>query len=162
SAAARHLLAIGRDHGAGRRRVAAPVPLHAAPERGDRADRERAAQAGGERIAPLLHRAAARRRGGAPLQRRGHEDPGDGADRRGLFSIGLSYGVAIVLPIVTTFFLAFSVLEDSGYLPRLAAMLNRLFKLLGLNGKAVLPLILGLGCDTMATLTARILETKKE
>jgi ferrous iron transport protein B len=76
--------------------------------------------------------------------------------------MGLSYGVAIVLPIVTTFFLAFSVLEDSGYLPRLAAMLNRAFRLLGLNGKAVLPLILGLGCDTMATLTARILETKKE
>lgn len=82
--------------------------------------------------------------------------------RYGLFSMGLSYGVAIVLPIVTTFFLAFSVLEDSGYLPRLAAMLNRLFRVLGLNGKAVLPLILGLGCDTMATLTARILETKKE
>jgi len=82
--------------------------------------------------------------------------------RYGLFSMGLSYGVAIVLPIVTTFFLAFSVLEDSGYLPRLAAMLNRVFRLLGLNGKAVLPLILGLGCDTMATLTARILETKKE
>ncbi len=82
--------------------------------------------------------------------------------RYGLFSMGLSYGVAIVLPIVTTFFLAFSVLEDSGYLPRLAAMLNRAFRLLGLNGKAVLPLILGLGCDTMATLTARILETKKE
>ncbi len=82
--------------------------------------------------------------------------------RYGLFSMGLSYGVAIVLPIVTTFFLAFSVLEDSGYLPRLAAMLNRAFRLIGLNGKAVLPLILGLGCDTMATLTARILETKKE
>jgi ferrous iron transport protein B len=82
--------------------------------------------------------------------------------RYGLFSMGLSYGVAIVLPIVATFFLAFSVLEDSGYLPRLAAMLNRVFRLLGLNGKAVLPLILGLGCDTMATLTARILETKKE
>jgi ferrous iron transport protein B len=82
--------------------------------------------------------------------------------RYGVISMGLSYGVAIVLPIVTTFFLAFSVLEDSGYLPRLAAMLNRFFKLLGLNGKAVLPLILGLGCDTMATLTARILETRKE
>ena len=82
--------------------------------------------------------------------------------RYGLISMGLSYGLAIVLPIVTTFFLAFSVLEDSGYLPRLAVMVNRLFKWMGLNGKAVLPMVLGLGCDTMATMTARIMETKKE
>jgi ferrous iron transport protein B len=80
----------------------------------------------------------------------------------GLFSMGLSYGMAIVLPIVTTFFIAFSILEDSGYLPRLAVMVNKLFKRMGLNGKAVLPMVLGLGCDTMATMTARIMETRKE
>jgi ferrous iron transport protein B len=82
--------------------------------------------------------------------------------RYGLFSMGLSYGVAIVLPIVTTFFIAFSILEDSGYLPRLAVMVNKVFKRMGLNGKAVLPMVLGLGCDTMATMTARIMETRKE
>jgi ferrous iron transport protein B len=82
--------------------------------------------------------------------------------RYGIVSMGLSYGIAIVLPIVTTFFIAFSVLEDSGYLPRLAAMLNKIFKRMGLNGKAVLPMVLGLGCDTMATMTARIMETRKE
>jgi ferrous iron transport protein B len=80
----------------------------------------------------------------------------------GVISMGLSYGLAIVLPIVTTFFVAFSLLEDSGYLPRLAVMVNRLFKRMGLNGKAVLPMVLGLGCDTMATMTARIMETRKE
>ena len=80
----------------------------------------------------------------------------------GLVSMGLAYGVAIVLPIVTTFFSAFSVLEDSGFLPRLAVMLNKVFKRMGLNGKAVLPMVLGLGCDTMATMTARIMETRKE
>ena len=80
----------------------------------------------------------------------------------GLITMALSYGLAIVLPIVTTFFIAFSILEDSGYLPRLAVMLNRAFKAMGLNGKAVLPMVLGLGCDTMATLTTRILETRKE
>ena len=80
----------------------------------------------------------------------------------GLVSMGLAYGMAIVLPIVATFFLAFSVLEDSGYLPRLAVMVNRVFKWMGLNGKAVLPMVLGLGCDTMATMTARIMETRKE
>ncbi len=80
----------------------------------------------------------------------------------GLVSMGLSYGMAIVLPIVATFFVAFSLLEDSGYLPRLAVMVNRVFKWMGLNGKAVLPMVLGLGCDTMATMTARIMETRKE
>lgn len=80
----------------------------------------------------------------------------------GLVTMALTYGIAIVLPIVFTFFVAFSVLEDSGYLPRLAVMSNRAFQAMGLNGKAVLPMVLGLGCDTMATLTTRILETRKE
>jgi ferrous iron transport protein B len=80
----------------------------------------------------------------------------------GVVTMALSYALAIVLPIVTTFFLVFSLLEDSGYLPRLAIMVNRLFRTMGLNGKAVLPMILGLGCDTMATMTTRILETRKE
>lgn len=80
----------------------------------------------------------------------------------GLITMALTYAIAIVLPIVGTFFIAFGILEDSGYFPRLAAMLNRLFRLMGLNGKAVLPMILGLGCDTMATLTTRVMETWKE
>ena len=80
----------------------------------------------------------------------------------GLITMALTYAIAIVLPIVGFFFIAFSLLEDSGYLPRLAVMVNKVFKIMGLNGKAVLPMILGLGCDTMATLTTRILETKKE
>lgn len=80
----------------------------------------------------------------------------------GLFTMAITYAIAIVLPIVGFFFIAFSFLEDSGYLPRLAVMVNRVFKIMGLNGKAVLPMVLGLGCDTMATLTTRILETKKE
>ena len=80
----------------------------------------------------------------------------------GQITMALSYAIALILPIVTTFFLAFGILEDSGYLPRLAVMVNRLFRRMGLNGKAVLPMVLGLGCDTMATLTTRILETRKE
>jgi ferrous iron transport protein B len=80
----------------------------------------------------------------------------------GLVTMALSYGIAIVMPIVSTFFLAFSILEDSGYLARLAVMANRPFKAMGLNGKAVLPMVLGLGCDTMATMSTRILDTRKE
>lgn len=80
----------------------------------------------------------------------------------GIITMALTYSIAIVLPIVGFFFIAFGLLEDSGYLPRLAVMVNRIFKSMGLNGKAVLPMVLGLGCDTMATLTTRILETEKE
>lgn len=80
----------------------------------------------------------------------------------GLVTMALTYALAIILPVVGTFFIFFGLLEDSGYLPRLAVMLNRVFKAMGLNGKAVLPMVLGLGCDTMATLTTRILPTKKE
>ncbi len=80
----------------------------------------------------------------------------------GLITMALTYAIAIILPVVVTFFIFFGILEDSGYLPRLAVMLHRTFRRMGLNGKAVLPMVLGLGCDTMATLTTRILETKKE
>ncbi|RJP68732.1 MAG: ferrous iron transport protein B [Candidatus Abyssobacteria bacterium SURF_17] len=80
----------------------------------------------------------------------------------GLITMGLTYSIAIVLPIVGFFFLAFGILEDTGYLPRLTIMANKGFKVLGMNGKAVLPIVLGLGCVTMATLTTRILDTKKE
>lgn len=80
----------------------------------------------------------------------------------GLWTMGVTYAVALILPIVTTFFIAFGALEDSGYLPRLAVLSNRAFSALGLNGKAVLPMVLGLGCVTMATVTTRTLETRRE
>jgi ferrous iron transport protein B len=80
----------------------------------------------------------------------------------GQITMGLTYALAIVFPIVTAFFLAFSFLEDTGYLPRLAVMLNRTFTVMGLNGRAVIPIVLGLGCGTMATLVTRVLETRRE
>jgi ferrous iron transport protein B len=80
----------------------------------------------------------------------------------GLLSMGVTYSIAIVLPVVATFFFMFGFLEDSGYIPRLAIFCDRMFRAMGLNGKAVLPMVLGLGCDTMATMTTRILGTPKE
>lgn len=80
----------------------------------------------------------------------------------GVFTMALSYAFAIILPIMTMFFICFGILEDSGYLPRLAVMGHRFCRLLGLNGKAVLPLVLGLGCTTMGTMTTRVLESKKD
>ncbi|MDA8170230.1 MAG: ferrous iron transport protein B [Nitrospiraceae bacterium] len=82
--------------------------------------------------------------------------------RYGVITMALTYSIAIVLPITTTFFIAFSILEDSGYLPRLAIMTNRFFNMMGLSGKAVLPMVLGLGCGTMAVMTTRILEGKRD
>ncbi len=80
----------------------------------------------------------------------------------GLWTMGMTYALALILPIVTTFFLAFGVLEDSGYFARLSVIANRMFAAIGLNGRAVLPMVLGLGCVTMATLTTRILHSPRE
>ena len=80
----------------------------------------------------------------------------------GLWTMGMTYALALILPIVTTFFLAFGALEDSGYFTRLSVITNRAFAAFGLNGRAVLPMVLGLGCVTMATLATRILHTPRE
>jgi ferrous iron transport protein B len=84
------------------------------------------------------------------------------AGEYGLVTLGLRYAVAIILPIVGTFFVAFALIEDCGYLPRLAMLVDGLFKKLGLNGRAVIPITLGLGCGTMAVFVARTLESRRE
>ena len=84
------------------------------------------------------------------------------ANDYGIITLGIRYAVAIVLPVVTTFFLMFSLLEDSGYLPRVSLLMDSLFKTIGLSGRSIIPLILGLGCGTMATLVTRTLESKRE
>ncbi|MCF6178503.1 MAG: ferrous iron transport protein B [Geopsychrobacter sp.] len=80
----------------------------------------------------------------------------------GLWTLGFRYAIALILPIVGTFFLVFSVLEDTGYFPRLAMLVDRLFKKIGLSGRAVIPMVLGFGCDTMATMVTRTLESRRE
>lgn len=80
----------------------------------------------------------------------------------GIFTLGLRYTFAIILPIMATFFLFFGVVEDSGYLPRASFLVNFLLEKIGLNGKAVIPLTLGFGCGTLAVLVTRTLETRRE
>ena len=80
----------------------------------------------------------------------------------GILTTGLENAIGTVLPILAMFFLVLNFLEDTGYIANLCVFSNRLFKPLGLSGKSVLPLVLGFGCRTMATLTTRILESKKE
>lgn len=80
----------------------------------------------------------------------------------GIITLGMRFAVALILPIVGTFFIAFSIIEDTGYLPRMAMLIDRVSQKIGLNGRAVIPMVLGFGCDTMATIVTRTLETRRE
>lgn len=80
----------------------------------------------------------------------------------GLLTMTTTYLLGLLLPLVIGFYIALSVMEDSGYLPRLATLVDRLLTAIGLNGRAVVPLILGFGCVTMATITTRILGSSRE
>lgn len=80
----------------------------------------------------------------------------------GLVTLTVTYLFGLLLPLVLGFYLGLSLLEDSGYLPRLAVLVDRLMNKIGLNGRAIIPLILGLGCVTMATITTRLLTSKRE
>lgn len=80
----------------------------------------------------------------------------------GLLTMTMTYLFGLLLPLVVGFYLALAVMEDSGYLPRLAALVDRGLNTIGLNGRAVIPIILGFGCITMATITTRLLGTNRE
>jgi ferrous iron transport protein B len=80
----------------------------------------------------------------------------------GLLTLGLFNSLTTVLPILSVFFLVFGLLEDIGYLPNLAILTRRASAKLGITGNAVIPLVLGFGCKTMATMTARNIQSRKE
>ncbi len=80
----------------------------------------------------------------------------------GVVTLTLTYILGLLLPLVIGFYLLLSVLEDSGYLPRIAALTDRMMTAIGLNGRAIIPIILGFGCITMATITTRILGNERE
>jgi ferrous iron transport protein B len=80
----------------------------------------------------------------------------------GIITMTTTYLLFLLLPLVIAFYVALSLMEDSGYLPRLATMVDRTLSILGLNGRAVIPLILGFGCVTSATITTRLLGTERE
>lgn len=80
----------------------------------------------------------------------------------GVLTMTVTYIFGLLLPLVVGFYLILSLMEDSGYLPRLTALVDRALNFLGLNGRAIIPLILGFGCVTMATITTRMLGTDRE
>ncbi len=75
---------------------------------------------------------------------------------------GIVAGVTLVIPFVIPFYMMLAIIEDSGILPRIAFMVDSLMHKIGLHGKALIPLILGYGCNVPAIYTTRILETKRE
>jgi len=80
----------------------------------------------------------------------------------GLLTTGLYVPFAMVLPYIISFYLVLGILEDTGYLPRLAVLMDNLMHHLGLHGFAIIPSLLGLGCNVPAVLSTRILEDKRQ
>jgi ferrous iron transport protein B len=80
----------------------------------------------------------------------------------GLLTTGLYVPIAMVLPYVFSFYLVLSFLEDSGYLPRLAVLVDNVMHKFGLHGLAIIPMMLGLGCNVPGAMATRVLETRRE
>ena len=80
----------------------------------------------------------------------------------GILTMTVIYILGLLLPLVLGFYFFLSAMEDSGYLPRVAAMVDRALAFIGLNGRAIIPFILGFGCVTMATITTRLLGSDRE
>jgi len=80
----------------------------------------------------------------------------------GLLSTGLYIPLAAVLPYIFSFYLALGILEDVGYLPRLAVLMDTIMHRLGLHGYAIIPTILGFGCNVPGIMATRILESRKQ
>lgn len=80
----------------------------------------------------------------------------------GLLTSGLYVPFAMVLPYIVSFYLVLGLLEDTGYLPRLAVLMDTIMHRVGLHGYAIIPTLLGFGCNVPAVLATRILESKRE
>lgn len=80
----------------------------------------------------------------------------------GILTMSVKIVFGVLLPLISAFYLFMALLEDSGYLPRLAVLADNVLNKIGLNGRAVIPLILGFGCGALGTITTRILGSRKE
>jgi len=78
------------------------------------------------------------------------------------FLVGIVAGITIALPYIVPFYVVLALLEDSGYLPRAAFLMDNLMHKIGLHGKAFIPMILGYGCNVPACIGCRIMETERE
>lgn len=88
--------------------------------------------------------------------------PIDFVESLGMLTTGLYIPIAVVLPYIMAFYFILSILEDTGYLPRLATLVDNIFHKLGMHGHGIIPMFLGLGCNVPGALSTRTLETKKQ
>jgi len=86
----------------------------------------------------------------------------DFVESLGMLTTGLYVPLAMVLPYIIAFYFMLSLLEDTGYLPRLATLVDNIFHKLGMHGYGIVPVFLGLGCNVPGMLATRALETKKQ
>ena len=86
----------------------------------------------------------------------------DYAQSFGLLTTGLYVPFAMVLPYIISFYLVLGIMEDFGYLPRLAVLADNFMHRLGLHGYAIVPMILGLGCNVPGALAMRLLDGRRE
>lgn len=84
------------------------------------------------------------------------------AGEYGILTMTVTYVLGLLMPLVVGFYLFLSTFEDSGYLPRIAALTDRLLSSVGLNGRAIIPMILGFGCVTLAMVVTRMLGSERE
>jgi ferrous iron transport protein B len=80
----------------------------------------------------------------------------------GMLTMSVKIIFGILMPLIIGFYIIMSLLEDSGYILRIAVLTSRFFNFLGLNGDAIIPILLGFGCGALGTISCRILRTRKE
>ncbi len=86
----------------------------------------------------------------------------DFVESMGLFTTGLFVPIGMILPYIIAFYFILSFLEDSGYLPRLGVLIDNIMHKFGIHGLAIVPMLLGLGCNVPGAMATRVLETRKE
>ena len=84
------------------------------------------------------------------------------AGKYGLLTLTVTYLLGVLLPLIWFFYFSWALFEDSGYLPRMAVLADGFLRIIGLNGRGIIPLVLGLGCVTMAVVTTRLMSNKRE
>ena len=91
-----------------------------------------------------------------------HGMPIDKVESLGMLTTGIYIPLGVVLPYIIAFYFMLSILEDTGYLPRLATLVDKVFHKLGMHGHGIVPMFLGLGCNVPGALSTRTLETRKQ
>ncbi|MGD1060466.1 MAG: ferrous iron transport protein B [Methanomassiliicoccales archaeon] len=78
------------------------------------------------------------------------------------FDLSIQAILSIVIPYIVVFYLMLGVLEDTGYIPRMVVLLDGVMHKIGLHGRAIIPMIIGMGCNVPGILATRVMESRRE